>query len=658
MSKYETQINQVYLVHPDSKKSSLVLYEETLQSKLQLFVLLELTDIKKKTEASELKKISEVVLKAFRKNQKMPAPVLFETTLAQINQDLADIAHKGTKTWLGKFSAIIGLKSDQEILLANTGAASAWIKRKRDFSEILAAEKKGDHPIKTFLNFAAGKIKDGDNVILTTNNLFNFVSLELLTKLLSNSTLAECCDQVSKILQDSSGNDDAFAAFFLEFQSAKQKQETLEYDQSIPARVESQAKQPEPMPLILEDTYAPLPESLEQERKEVSAARPRLSSYINLNFLKNLKIKFPKFRLPTWHFFNKLTIAGKFFLISFIVFILVFAVNLTVWGINSFSNRQTEEVAAIVEAINSNLAEASSALIYKDDQEAVDKIRLAKENLDKLHDLDEAIYTELLKNYNQTSDRINRITRIENPTVVGELKLNPEFIAKAGNNFLLAGKDSKTIATFSDVFKPIFTLNATDGEITGLNHIPNNGNWVATPKHLYRINETEEQFQKLADYPQGNLLGVKYLAPNRAYTADKQANQIYRLMLLANGNVGVPQSILKTAADLSTLQDFGIDVDVYLLFPSGIRKFVTGNEQSYSLDKLTDPLTGATKLFVGNSIYVLEPGKKRIIIYDKSGNLLNQIFLPNANELRDFYVDENSRQIKVINGNALLEITI
>ena len=147
MPKFETQINQIFLVHPESKKNSLILYEEKLKDQLHLFFLLELVDIKKKTEANELKKISEAILGGFRKNIKMPTNSMFEATLAEINNSLADLAHKGSKSWLGKFSALIALRSDSEMLLANAGQASAWIKRKRDFSEVLPPEKRRDETL-------------------------------------------------------------------------------------------------------------------------------------------------------------------------------------------------------------------------------------------------------------------------------------------------------------------------------------------------------------------------------------------------------------------------------------------------------------------------------------------------------------------------------
>jgi hypothetical protein len=140
------------------------------------------------------------------------------------------------------------------------------------------------------------------------------------------------------------------------------------------------------------------------------------------------------------------------------------------------------------------------------------------------------------------------------------------------------------------------------------------------------------------------------------YVADGTNNQIFRLQL--NGNkISSPVALLKTPADLSSLKDFGMDADIYLLYSDKLLKFVNGRQQAYQLDELTTPMTGATKLFVGTNLYILEPGQKRLLIFSKAGNLLNQVYFPNSGELTDFYVDETARHIDLINGNSLIEIT-
>src|SRR5690348_13439028 len=129
MARLETQINQIYLSNPEAKNVSLVLYEEAISNSAHLFIVAELADFQKKSESQSLKKISEIILASFRNNKRMAAEALFEAALAQINQNLADLAHAGTKSWVGKFSCLIALKSGENIYVANNGQTCAWLKR-------------------------------------------------------------------------------------------------------------------------------------------------------------------------------------------------------------------------------------------------------------------------------------------------------------------------------------------------------------------------------------------------------------------------------------------------------------------------------------------------------------------------------------------------
>src|SRR5258708_19886402 len=107
MARLETQINQIYLTHSEHKKNSLILYEEQLTSSLQLFMVAELYNIQKRSESTDLKKISEIILASFRGNKKLPAETLFESSLSQINQNLAILAPSCTKSCIGIFSSLI-----------------------------------------------------------------------------------------------------------------------------------------------------------------------------------------------------------------------------------------------------------------------------------------------------------------------------------------------------------------------------------------------------------------------------------------------------------------------------------------------------------------------------------------------------------------------
>lgn len=653
MNKLETQINQIYLSPPENKKCSLVLYEERLSPTLHLFVILELADMQRKTEATALKKIADIILSDFRANSRISPEAMFESTLAQTNQHLADLAHTGQKSWLGKLSAAVAVKSESEIFLATSGQACVWLKRKNELSEIISAEKKGLHPLKTFSNFASGKLMEGDVVAMLTTSVFNYVSLPLFGKLLKLSA-ESAAQEISKILIDSSGQNDAFAAFFLDITSEPKPAAGLsETTQVISPRLVAPAY-PE------DDLYAPLPENLEPRTRGFRKFIPRiklpsiLSWRPSLPNLGRLALPFRP-RLPS--FYHNLSLAGKFFFICFLIFIILAAANLSIVFVKMRHKKGLERIENLINAVNQDLSDAETALIYKNEDEAAKRLGDSKAHLKQLEDLDGAKAAELEPKVEELASRVTRTNSVKNPRVVTEVKLSPVFLAKAGEGFLLSGSDPKSLSAYSDGYKQTFMLNSVSGDITGINHIPLIGNFAVSKDAVYRINAEQNQFEQKLKVPNGDLFGIKYLDPNRVYILNRADNQIIRTTVAKEGIFSSPQPLLKTGVNLAEARDFGMDADIYILYATGVKKFVGGKEQAYKLSVLPDPLTDASKIFVGSNLYILDASKKRVLIFAKNGSLLNQIFFPSLGTAKDLYVNEQQRVINILDSDKLVEIT-
>lgn len=639
MAKLETQINQIYFLGPETKKISIILYDEQLSSSTQLFLLAELDNIERKTQASDLKKISEIILDTFRNNKRLAGDALFETSLAQINEHLGNIAHKGRRSWLGKFSCGIALKCSSQIYLANTGQVSSWLRRNTELLEILTAEETGLHPLKIFQNFTQGKIKQGDDLILTTSSVFNYVSFELFKNILKDTSLEQSCLQISKILQDSAGQDEGFAAFMLRFGADLSNASDFQAEEEI---------------------YAPLPEDIETydtDKKNIleKSFFPRLVK-IPKNIIRVSINILAAIRLPRFRSFQTLSSSGKFFLASFILFVALFSLNLIVTGIRSGNAKRQDTINVQINTLVNSVNETESSLLYNNQDQAFEFLKATQDDLARLYELD----TQTAETYQPLIDdlynKVNRISTIEKPEIFLNLEQAPDMFTKAGPGFVFTNSTTKTIQIYSTELNNLFMLNSTNGAIKGITHVDNLGNYVVSENQLYRINETLNQFDLVKDFGKANLSGLAFLAPYKAYTIDKSQNQIIRILFNANG-AATPQNFLTTVVDLSQALDLGVDTDIYALFPDKLSRYSRGIEQSFELAALTDPLTQANKLFIGSDIYVLESAKKRLIIYNKQGQLVNQIYFPNARELKAMHVDESARSIYLLDQDQFLKIT-
>jgi hypothetical protein len=672
MAKLETQINQIFLSPTESKKLSLILFEEKISAAHQLFLIAELRDIQRKTELNDLGKISEIIIESFKANRKLSGEAMFESTLADINNKLGEFAHKGRKSWLGKFSALVAVKSEKDFFLANTGHTSAWLKRKNSLNEILSQDKAETHPLKTFLNFSSGRLMEGDNLILTTSSIFNYVSVELFSKTLSSNSLTDACAKISAILKSSAKSDEGFAVFMLNLarQIATSPKVELIAPPDKPELIPEPAAAAGPSAGI----YAPLPEDLDKELARPTRsllpsmsfpslpAMPTLKSLPRLS-LPKLSLKLPdklpriNFKLPNFRFLPNISGPAKFFLASFVLFAILFTMNIAAYGVQRAQSRQDEKFNASTETLVTHLSEAESALLYKNQSQAMKLMSDAETELHKLEQIDIAKAGPFQNKFDEMNNRINRVTILRNVSPAFEMPYSVNFMARAGAGYLVANENPNSLGIFTDdTLKNIFMLNKIDGDVRGIAHVSGLGNYVASKDKIYRVNESRQEFEQVNYSSNADFLGLKFLDPNRIFAINKTTNQVVRMNVSGGGISGIT-NILKSNVNFQDAQDLAADTDIYVLFPDRLAKFVNGNQVDFPLTPISEPAKQMTKMRVGNQIYLLEPTVNRVLIYNRRGELLNQVQFPALSDLKDIYVDETKHEMLLVNGNKVYRIT-
>lgn len=115
-------------------------------------------------------------------------------------------------------------------------------------------------------------------------------------------------------------------------------------------------------------------------------------------------------------------------------------------------------------------------------------------------------------------------------------------------------------------------------------------------------------------------------------------------------------------ADLSTGVDMTIDGDVFVLNNNGsVVKFTKGQVQNFSLSTIDPPLAAADKIWTYNDIkyaYVLDSAEKRIVIFDKLGQMKNQITANEFSNPTGMIVDEEKNTAYILDENTLYQISL
>jgi|GEM_PF-2559239 len=690
MPKLETQINQIFLNPGEDKKVSLVLFEERLSPDQHLFLLAELREVQKKMDHNDLGKISEAIISSFKANARLDGEQMLQESLKQANAALGSIAHKGRKSWLGKFSALVALKSGSDVYLANSGRTCAWLKRKNSLNELLGQDKAETQPLKIFSNFTSGRLAEGDSLVLASSSIFNYVSVELFSKMLSTGTLQQACTGITEILRGSARAEEGFAVFMLGM--SRRAMATLSLpepvepaivavekpvpaftpaatkDKKPAARTDSIAKSAPAMPI-----YAPLPEDMGGPETE-----PKPGFLLSMPSMPRLAM--PKFSMPSlprpnfssfsWDairsfswlprmkYMQGVTWPGKFFLASFIVFAVLFGMNLAAYGVRKSQTDFDARFNTSAEAFTGLLSEAESSLLYRNQSQAMKQMSSAESELVKLSQLDPELAKPFREKFDEMNNKVNRVTVLRGLSSTFDMPYPVTTMARAGNGYLISNDNPNSLGIYAEgVLRNLFMLNSTDGTIRGISHVSGVGNMVASKDKIYLANETSKEFEQMEYISGADLLALKFLDPNRIYAINKATNQVIR-MTASSAAVSAPTNLLKGTINMADAQDLAVDTDIYVLFSDRLVKYSgTGNVTSFQLTALSDPARQMTRVRVGNQIYILDPISNRMLIYSRTGELLNQVHFPELSDMRDMYVDEAQRQMYILNGSKVYRIT-
>lgn len=108
----------------------------------------------------------------------------FEAALHKANLALAKLATHENIGWIGKINAICAVIEKNNLLLSQTGSASAFLLRGATMTEIteMPDENVDSNPLKTFQDVISGRIEKNDKLLFTTKEIFEIFSLEEIKK--------------------------------------------------------------------------------------------------------------------------------------------------------------------------------------------------------------------------------------------------------------------------------------------------------------------------------------------------------------------------------------------------------------------------------------------------------------------------------------------
>lgn len=702
MEQTESQIAKIQIFSPKTASNYIhTTAEKAAASDSELYLVAELP-LLNPAALEGCQQICLAVSSSLKRTYKRPlTDESFENAISQINEELAKLASMGQTYWVDKFNCVLAVKNGEHFHIASCGKVSAYLLRNGEFTDISCSTQK-THPLKTFENFATGKLKLGDLVILSNTKLLNYISIDRLKEILTKNNFLTASQTIIELLKENAGPEVAFGTILnLQVPYGKQHSDEIDLENYIvdnssgrfnlqnvtsflksllgaasakrPAKTELpktlssnlDSKDIKKIPSLEEMVKISSPKNSISFLNKFSSAKDFLSHGLELTkkFFKNL----PKILSGAGKSFSKENISQlsgpkKFFFIAAGFLILAFILNL---GITVYlkNNRKTKtEVVNKLSEINIALNNTESLLLYRDEKKARESFEIAQSSLPNMEEIPEEQQQEY-KNITARMDglkkQIERTVELEAQELGGladaERLINlPEYIAvQAGNSIVSYNKQTGSIEDGKlKNTSPIIAALAIKPGITTVY----NGEYLAVWDYssgtvgqtLISSVPAKENFVGLAYYPTNN----------RVYVIDKQKKQVINFLVNVN-RLQNPVVAISETTDLGNAIGIAIDGSIYVLNTNGISKYQAGKLAQFEMPFLFKPFSGQGKIYTEinwQNIYLLDQGNNRILVLDKSGELVNTIISQDFTNLKDFIVDEANKTIHVLNGSSLLKV--
>jgi len=369
----------------------------------------------------------------------------------------------------------------------------------------------------------------------------------------------------------------------------------------------------------------------------------------------------PRSRFSFKYFYESLLMRQKRLLgiISLLVLLLIGGI------ISSFGEREqkqtTRQISELERRVNQALSEAEAALIYQNEETARTQYQIiaaALQTSEGAAFASDSTNREILNRYDIIKQKLFHLIPLnaEEAQIIPLSDLGdtlPQKILSMGKRFIVfdaAGKfwtadeAKKTITLFKTQpeQKPA-TLASSTNSILALNDLM---------LDQYDRNLTRSSL-KLDPLPARAISSMR-IFQDRLYLLVPGEKQIY-VYAKSGDTYKKTKSWIEEGADaLSDAVDFAVDGEIFVLKNNGsVARFLKGKPVEMALDNLEYQISPSTMATPGEKspIYILDKAAGRIIVYDKTGNLLLQYVVSDA--IVDFAVNDANTQIAVLTEKEL-----
>lgn len=547
----------------------------------------------------------------------------FEECLKQINVELLKWKKENAKDSL-KINAVLGIISDDLLLLTQTGQAEAYLLRQGKLNVI----SDGASPFnkkELFSSVASGELAGKDQLIFSTARLLRFFSSSQLVAL-TNNTHVEFIEQL-QIAAEANG------------------QGLL----SLISLIVKQGKSMQEFP------------THKNKKRDFS-----------LSFLLD-KIGLVKNKILNLRNYRKDKVDKKALFIGITVIVALLIVSVILLSSSLGQQKDLEVFKAILEEMDTNIKQAQTYKMQGELDKANEILTTVEADLKKV--INANVFREevgeksdLLR---RTKESVNNIVRVSPSEKLIDLTQKRTSVSAKSLEFfkdtLYAVDQNALYKTILNVVESPLTISDTETVLSAVSMPDKNVVVFYTDKG--RIIEYKNESFVIADTQDAGWqsavdLGVfkKYL-----YLLDPGSNQIWKYGRLNDGYASA-QKYVKDQIDISKAISLAIDGSVFVLNEGGeIIELYAGQKKDFIVKDLpSEILDQASKIFTlidQKNLYVLDSLNNRVVVIEKGGTskpsrYQKQYVFDKISPIQDLYVNEVEQKMYLLTAQELYEINL
>jgi len=356
--------------------------------------------------------------------------------------------------------------------------------------------------------------------------------------------------------------------------------------------------------------------------------------------------------------------------------------NMVITNYNNQIEAEKQKYSDLLEKSQAKIDEAEQVLIYNDSDKARQSLLEAKVIATEVRDGYKNLSAEanaLLEKIQPQIDKIDKIFRIDNPSIAADLSKNEKVsnistLTKFEGNYYTINQDNSIYkldlasGTANEIQlsekntenagkAKLATAIAKTGEIV----------FITENNKVMTFNPEKSELQSRSIKLNQDLSNITGVASYNSfiYLLEPGANQIYKHKETVDGfGEGAKWINEKSGIDIRNATSMTIDSTIYILRSNGsVEEYLTGNKIKFSIEELKDPAMEPTLIFTETglkNLYIADPLKNRVIVFDKEkGTLLKQFIVKNFNfSIKDMTVDDKEQTLFILSDKTIFKLDL